>query len=249
MIWCSEDGDLHSLPYYKKDGRLNLNEENHKKLRMAFTKYDNAEQKMKISQQQLASAKKNKNECVENLKRALDDYKVALGSEGANEISSIIEETKAVMNKKRHQGCGDEKIPVDQLPGLGHLEQKNITTVLRPTKSRTSADLMSFMKDTGKIDIRAEESFLLSTHPFCDEIPSPAPSMDHAETKPWAEPGYQLNLAVPSSQNTKKVILPSRLNEEFFRYMHSECSSTQGRQVSSLIARQHYHSIDHGNQR
>jgi hypothetical protein len=241
------------------------------KLTAAFTRYEkevsSAERRLNDSQQQLVITKKKKAETMQFLKSAMDKYKFADSLKKSTnvikydvrDIASTIATIKESILKRRSISTfsADKNSSTDD---EGHLEKgKNITTVLRPTMSRMKRDFQGFLKripneinspsaeKTSKGDItqydriRAEELFLLSLHPPSSTLPT-VPAADEAEAKPWAEPGYQLNLDLPKKY-TRETILPVIRGNSIFRKMYSEYSSTQGRQASTLLTRQHYRNI------
>ena len=251
-----------SFHTYTGEGVNKLSSENKKKLKLAFSKFE----------REISSSEKESKKIEETLQIALKEHRAVEHSisiqqinDGQGDISSMIQTIKTSLSEK----SSSENNALDNFSssdGTGYSEKGSILIVLRPTKSKmfenfrrslqdtTSAtsqhrqnDMVSTSTKTSENNnfdvIRAEELLLLALYPPNKDILS-APT-EHGEAMVWAEPGCQLRLDVPESPMKQylNTILPSRPDCEIFRQLHSEYSSTKGRQASALLSRQHYKQI------
>lgn len=79
---------------------------------------------------------------------------------------------------------------------------------------------------------KAEQFFLLATHPVCDgPLPSVPPPKNSDD---WAEPGWKLRLEVPTP-SSKYSILPRQSSFPVLQTNLAEIASAPGRQAASLL--------------
>lgn len=99
-------------------------------------------------------------------------------------------------------------------------------------KGNTTADAVT----------RAEQLFLLSTHPVAPakELPNTPPlkSSEH-----WAEPGWHLDLEVPEVKRRPSTILPTCPVFPVFEKYQLEFSTIPGRQAGSLVQTKHLRAL------
>lgn len=233
---------------------VQLSTEHQRTLSATFAKYKNQmstlKRKRQETQSELAMLQSKKQETEKAYDSAQHEYQQATGSDKSDVTNNILELIKMdMMKKKAISNIGD-------CSDLGGNSAKgSITVVLRPTWSRMFHHFRQFVQQYSdqKVDgtndfdpVRAEELLLLALHPASDDKRLPLQPIDHDESKPWAEPGYQLILEVPNDEQRSHTILPTRYEDIFFRQMHSECSSAKGRQASAFINRQHYQYLTTG---
>lgn len=85
---------------------------------------------------------------------------------------------------------------------------------------------------------KAEQLFLLATHPFSQEKLSTIPVTKSGEN--WAEPGWHLVLDVPPPERNPSHILPCKESFPVLERNVSEIASAPGRQASSLLKLSHF---------
>jgi len=86
--------------------------------------------------------------------------------------------------------------------------------------------------------LKAEQLFLLATHPFAKDDPPSIPVAKSGEA--WAEPGWLINLDIPRNTVSESSILPCFPTFPVFEKNLSEISSAPGRQAASLLRTSHF---------
>ncbi len=98
--------------------------------------------------------------------------------------------------------------------------------------------------DGNKIEdaIRAEQLLLLSLHPAVEKKLSALPPSDPNSNMEWAEPGWHLNLDIPTRRSHKlshNSALQLAPHSYHFNCLYSEFSSSQGHQTASILGTHH----------
>jgi len=84
--------------------------------------------------------------------------------------------------------------------------------------------------------LKAEQRYLLATHPFGDGEIATVPASKANED--WAEPGWQLNLSVPEEDDDTRI-LPCAKSFPVLERNLAEIASAPGRQAASLLRASH----------
>ena len=165
------------------------------------------------------------------------DARIAMEDYHAEKVSST---TNVNANSTNASSSGNGNTDVS---GNGSVESNAETsTTKKPTRIS--------MEDA----IRSEQLLLLSTHP-AGNIPSATPPADMNGSMEWGEPGWHLNLEVPSAinRNTRhrrplnsNCLLQSAPHSSIYSRLSSEFSSSQGHQAASLLDTRHLSSLAYG---
>lgn len=162
------------------------------------------------------------------------------------------------MNEKKSSSVWAHSVPTLSKPlkqSLWHkLHRRNKQLViLRPTEEAILNDLRSSIIEaqntvehlkasstTESVEeklIKAEQLFLLATHPAADDAIPSVPGPKSTET--WGEPGWLLNLLVPG-QSRHSNFVPCRPCFPVLEKNISEMASAPGRQAASLLRSSHF---------
>jgi hypothetical protein len=109
-------------------------------------------------------------------------------------------------------------------------------TVAAKCGGRSSAEKMETIEAEM---MKAEQLYLLATHPLADETIASVPPAKSSDN--WAEPGWQLNLSVPHDDvERSRMILPRARTFPVLESNLSEIASAPGRQAASLLRTSHF---------
>ena len=143
-------------------------------------------------------------------------------------------------------------LPTSLKKSLWHkMHRRKQQVVLRPTPESLVSDLRtnvaivtaSKYDDRDKMEkiesemMKAEQLYLLATHPFSTDSLPCVPPIKSSEN--WSEPGWKLNLSVPSD-NRDDMILPCTPSFPVLENNLAEIASTPGRQAASMVRTSHF---------
>jgi hypothetical protein len=122
---------------------------------------------------------------------------------------------------------------------------ESLVTELRSIVARAIATKFSERSKSDKMEkieaemTKAEQLYLLATHPFSDEPLPHVPPTKSSEN--WAEPGWKLDLSVHNDDAYRaSMILPCVPSFPVLESNLSEISSTPGRQAASMLRTSHF---------
>lgn len=228
--------------------RKQISPENQRKLSAAFAKYErdiaSAEKKRLQARSELSLSQKKKADATQALLRAQEELRQLKSDtkKDSIDIFTTISSLKKVITKRQSK-C--DVLSNDNPSDRSKI--KSISLVLRPTKTRINKHFRHNLKESNvgiipksrNLDlIRAEQLMLLALHPSEENLLT-APTEHMGESKPWIEPGCHLMLEIPSNDRND-TILPLAQQNKVFHHLHTESSSSKGRQASTLLSRQRY---------
>jgi hypothetical protein len=180
-------------------------------------------------------------------------------------VKDIIGALRVTADHRRDQSdqkknTGFSSAWVQSFPGLPSSLKKSLwhkmhrrkqQVILRPTPEslvsdlRTSVAIVTASKysDRDKMEkietemMKAEQLYLLATHPFSTDSLSCVPPTKSSEN--WSEPGWKINLSVPSD-NRDDMILPCTPSFPVLETNLAEIASTPGRQAASMLRTSHF---------
>lgn len=177
------------------------------------------------------------------------------------------EKRRDQLNQKRNSSASSTW--VQSLPGLPGPLKKSLwhkmhrrrqQIVLRPSLESLTAELRSTVEATLKAALqsgkkrsskfieeevlRAEQSLYLAMHPAApkEALPSVPPSGSSSDK--WAEPGWQLNLDVPSRETDSSRILPCSPAFPVLSKNLAELNSAPGRQAAAFNRTSHLRCLE-----
>lgn len=180
-------------------------------------------------------------------------------------VRDIIGALRVTADRRRDQSdqkknTGFSSAWVQSFPGLPSSLKKSLwhkmhrrkqQVILRPTPESLVSDLRtnvaivtaSKYNDRDKMEkienemMKAEQLYLLATHPFTtDSLPHVPPTKS---SENWSEPGWKLNLSVPTD-NRDDMILPCTPSFPVLESNLAEIASTPGRQAASMLRTSHF---------
>lgn len=178
-------------------------------------------------------------------------------------LRKVAEKRREQLNQKRSSTFSSAW--VQSFPGLPSALKKSLwhkmhrrkhQGVLRPTAEAMITELRSFVQDSlkpasgesdGKVDMeaelqRAEQLFLIATHPLDEDCPIVPPTK--STTEDWGEPGWKINLSVPDNDDPD-ALLPVAPSFPVLERNLAEFASAPGRQASSLLRASHMSCLTH----
>ena len=137
------------------------------------------------------------------------------------------------------------------------MHRRKLQVVLRPSTEyfcqdirSQAASLVESSKGGEKNDeiaateekmIKAEQAFLLASHPLTDSSASTVPTSKSTEA--WAEPGWRLDLSVPDTTEQQSGLLPRAPMFPVLERNLAEVSSVPGLQAASFLSATHLRSL------
>ena len=180
-------------------------------------------------------------------------------------VTDIIGALRVTADRRREQSdqkknTGFSSAWVQSFPGLPSSLKKSLwhkmhrrkqQVILRPSPESMVSDLRSNIamvaaskyNDRDKIEkiesemMKAEQLYLLATHPFSEDSLPCVPPIKSSEN--WSEPGWKLNLSVPTD-NRNDMILPCSPSFPVMECNLAEIASTPGRQAASMLRTSHF---------
>ena len=175
------------------------------------------------------TAEKRRNQCLQKQSNKFNDAWV-------QSFPGLSSSLKKSLWQKMHRRKQQIILRPSEESLFNGLRERIIQNVAANRSSRPSQRKVSLEAEV----VKAEQLFLLATHPVATRELSAVPSSKSADG--WAEPGWQLCLDVDNDHDSS-LILPRAPVFPLVEKNISEISSAPGRQASSLLRTSHLKSM------